>query len=142
MKSFLLIVVLCLTLSYCSTSQRSNHSTPRAVETADAMMFEIPWSFQGDEGTRFVSDVWDIRTTMKYQNILDSLLKINEMSEDIDRQTSAQRHTVTTVTEDIKAIAQIADDILANAAKNADAFKELNGLVEKQSQSVSLFRLE
>jgi len=73
MKSFLLIVVLCLTLSYCSTSQRSNHSTPRAVETADAMMFEIPWSFQGDEGTRFVSDVWDIRTTMKYQNILDSL---------------------------------------------------------------------
>jgi len=76
------------------------------------------------------------------QNILDSLLKINEMSEDIDRQTSAQRHTVTTVTDDIKAIAQIADDILANAAKNADAFKELNGLVEKQSQSVSLFRLE
>ena len=32
-----------------------------------------PWKFGDDTGTQLVSDVWNIRTTIKYQNIIDSL---------------------------------------------------------------------
>ncbi|MBT5409559.1 MAG: DUF1570 domain-containing protein [Phycisphaerae bacterium] len=39
----------------------------------DGSMQKIPWAFEGDEGERFMNDVWDIRTTMKYQHIVDSL---------------------------------------------------------------------
>jgi methyl-accepting chemotaxis protein len=81
-------------------------------------------------------------TDQSVQNILDSLSRITSMSEDIDLQTTAQRQTVNSVSSDIQAIAEIADAILGNASGNAEAFKELNLLVEKQSQSVSTFRLE
>lgn len=87
MKNVLFIMGLCLVLSSCAITNERRIATPRAVETADAMMFEIPWSFQTDEGTRFVSDVWDIRTTMKYQNILDSLPAFYEAL--IERYTTA-----------------------------------------------------
>lgn len=43
------------------------------MEVTDTTMLESPWIFDGDEGVRFLSDVWDIRTTMKYEHILDSL---------------------------------------------------------------------
>ena len=39
----------------------------------DGSMQKIPWEFEGDEGERFMNDMWDIRTTMKYQHIVDSL---------------------------------------------------------------------
>ena len=39
----------------------------------DGSMQKIPWDFEGDEGERFMNDMWDIRTTMKYQHIVDSL---------------------------------------------------------------------
>lgn len=80
-------------------------------------------------------------TDQSVQAILDSLQRINAMSADIDQQTSAQRQTVASVAEDVEQIAQIADGILGNASRNAEAFKELNELVEKQSRSVSTFRL-
>jgi hypothetical protein len=34
-------------------------------------MYTLPWTFEGDDGERFISDVWDIRTTLQYQHILD-----------------------------------------------------------------------
>jgi methyl-accepting chemotaxis protein len=80
-------------------------------------------------------------TDQSVQAILDSLQRINSMSADIDQQTSAQRQTVAAVAEDVEQIARIADGILGNASRNAEAFKELNQLVEKQSRSVSTFRL-
>ncbi len=72
MKRILALFILC-SLNSCSSSGKSENVTPRATETSRATMFELDWSFQGDDGERFVSDVWDIRTTIEYQHILDSL---------------------------------------------------------------------
>jgi len=73
MRNLSILVVFLLSLSCCSSPSKSNSAPPRAVETTDAFMFELPWSYNGNTGVRFVSDVWDIRTTLKYQHILDSL---------------------------------------------------------------------
>jgi hypothetical protein len=68
-----IFVAMFLFANACSTSITNEPVTQHAVETTDATMFESPWVFEGDEGVRYVSDVWDIRTTIKYEHILESL---------------------------------------------------------------------
>lgn len=73
MRTVFLLAMLGFALSDCSAVQTGNEPVQRATETTNLAVIELPWTFQSDEGVRFVSDVWDIRTTMKYQHILDSL---------------------------------------------------------------------
>ena len=80
-------------------------------------------------------------TDQSVETILESLTAIHSKSETIDSQTTEQRQTVNDVAQEIISIALIADEIFANASKNAESFTELSALVQRQSHSVSLFRL-
>ncbi|EAR10875.1 Methyl-accepting chemotaxis protein (contains HAMP domain) [Reinekea sp. MED297] len=82
------------------------------------------------------------RTEASVQAIRKALVGINQQSADIDSQTSEQRQTTHQVTAEIEEIAVIADRILDNASQNAQAFVELSDLVQKQSESVALFRTQ
>ena len=62
-----------ITLSNCTIHETKENPPLRPTEANKRTMFELPWTYKGDEGERFVSDAWDIRTTIKYQHILDSL---------------------------------------------------------------------
>ena len=79
-------VMLCLAFIRCSSTQTIEHSIPKATGTSDVAVTALPWSFQGDEGERILTEVWDIRTTIKYQHILDSLPTFYEAL--IDRYTT------------------------------------------------------
>jgi len=73
MIRYLLALFLLTLQSNCASTSAKETAPLRATETTNQMMYELPWSFRDDQGERFVSDVWDIRTTIKYQHILDSL---------------------------------------------------------------------
>ncbi len=72
MMRILSLSLLIAALISCSTHQNSTYA-PRAVETANQQMDVSTWVYEGDTGERFISDVWDIRTTLKYQHILDAI---------------------------------------------------------------------
>ncbi len=57
----------------CIQSTSNSPIEPRATETDEMHFYEMPWSFQDVDGARFVSQFWDIHTTLEYQHILDSL---------------------------------------------------------------------
>jgi methyl-accepting chemotaxis protein len=73
--------------------------------------------------------------------IMESLVRITQMSESIDAQTSEQRATVEQVKVEIQDIANIADSVFINAGKNVTSFETLNSLVEKQHNSISRFKI-
>ena len=66
-------IIISVQLCSCTTTGRHNSNSLKATETTDVLRDEMPWSFQGEEGKRMLLDVWDIRTTLKYQHIVDSL---------------------------------------------------------------------
>ena len=73
MSRLIIAFSLFFALGNCTNKENLESTLLRATEANNQIMFELPWSYQGDEGDRYVSDVWDIRTTIKYQHILDSL---------------------------------------------------------------------
>ncbi|MBT4529935.1 MAG: DUF1570 domain-containing protein [Phycisphaerae bacterium] len=69
------LLTCCFILLFgCSNCSVTHDKPPLESYTTDDML-EFAWSFEGDDGERFVNDAWDIRTTMKYQHIIDSLPK-------------------------------------------------------------------
>ncbi|MFQ3229225.1 methyl-accepting chemotaxis protein [Reinekea sp.] len=73
--------------------------------------------------------------------IMESLVRITQMSESIDAQTSEQRATVEQVKIEIQEIANIADSVFNNAGKNVTSFEALNNLIDKQHDSISRFKI-
>jgi len=46
---------------------------PRAAVVGPEVMTKTPWSYKGDDGVQLLSSNWRIRTTIKYDHIIDML---------------------------------------------------------------------
>jgi hypothetical protein len=56
----------------CQSSQRED--IPQKAAIADmSVMSRTTWSYYGDTGTQLISDNWNIRTTIQYEHILETL---------------------------------------------------------------------
>lgn len=65
--------VLCFILVFPSCTKVETESPFAVSYEQQGTMMELPWQFSGDQGERFLSDVWDIKTTLKYDHIVSSL---------------------------------------------------------------------
>ncbi|MDP7005319.1 MAG: hypothetical protein QF718_03820 [Phycisphaerales bacterium] len=72
MKKLILFLLIAIFAMSCESS-KVRTSSPSAAVINPAQMNKFPWMYHGDEGTQFVSDIWNIRTTIKHKQIVDSL---------------------------------------------------------------------
>jgi hypothetical protein len=68
----LLIGFLLLPGLSCQNLPKNEISQTAAVATANVMS-NTPWSYYGATGTQLISDTWNVRTTIQYEHIIESL---------------------------------------------------------------------
>lgn len=82
------------------------------------------------------------QTSASIDEILASLVRINDMTSQIATAAGEQRKVASEVSANTVLIADMADDVVTNAAKNSEAFKTLAQLTREQESLVRQFRLQ
>ena len=67
-----LVCLFVIAVLSCQSSHREEIPQTAAIAEMNSMS-RMAWSYYGDSGTQLISDTWNIRTTIEYEHILETL---------------------------------------------------------------------